>query len=249
MSALKPGTLCVIVAGCPENIGLIVEVLEHLGPCPPRDDAYRIQTVSGRHFPQLKMGADERLERGCSSEAITDRHKLRPLVEDEDESDVQTRATTNIAAQCHDHAVKPETIHTAPIVAPFSTHPFEPLDNPKGDYPYLVIRLMSAVYQREPIEIRLGTSRVHIGHRTTYVQHRSPRTPEGQVSEECRLLLLQGVSEAVRRLKHRMCVVWQHKSCSFVELDGTINESGTPPSGGATLPNGIAFNQRVPLNP
>lgn len=249
MSALKLGTLCVIVAGCPENIGLIVEVLEHLGPCPPRDDAYRIQTVSGRHFPQLKMGPNERLERGCSREAITDRHKLRPLVEDKDETDVQTSCSTKAGAQYHDQALNVESAHKGPKVAPFSTHPFEPLDNPKGDYPYLVIRLMSAVYQREPIEIRQGTSRVHIGHRTTYVQHRSPRTPEGQVSEECRLLLLQGVREAVRRLKHRMCVVWQHNSCSFVESDGTINESGDPPSGGATLPNSIAFDQRVPFNP
>jgi hypothetical protein len=89
MSVLKVGTLCVIVAGCPENIGLVVEVLEHLGLCPPRADAYLIRTTSGRHFPQLKMGPNERLARGCSNEAITDRHKLRPLVEDEDESDVQ----------------------------------------------------------------------------------------------------------------------------------------------------------------
>lgn len=90
MSVLKVGTLCVIVAGCPENIGLVVEVLEHLGPYPPRDDAYLIQTVSGRNFPQLKMGPKERLARGCYNEAITDRHKLRPLVEVKDESNAQS---------------------------------------------------------------------------------------------------------------------------------------------------------------
>ena len=48
MSSLKPGTLCVIIGGCPENIGLIVEVLEHIGPYPPRSDAYSIRTVTGR---------------------------------------------------------------------------------------------------------------------------------------------------------------------------------------------------------
>ena len=32
MSYLKPGTLCVIVAGCPANIGIVVEVLAYLGP-------------------------------------------------------------------------------------------------------------------------------------------------------------------------------------------------------------------------
>lgn len=79
MSVLKPGTRCVIVAGCPENIGLIVEVIEHLGAHDGREDAYRIATLTGRHFPQLKYG--KRLLSGYSQEAITDRHKLRPLVE------------------------------------------------------------------------------------------------------------------------------------------------------------------------
>ena len=81
METLKAGTLCVIVGGCPENIGLIVEVLEHIGPCPPRADAYLIRTVTGRNFPQLKVGRSERLAPGRSSDAITDRHKLRPLGE------------------------------------------------------------------------------------------------------------------------------------------------------------------------
>ena len=94
MSALKPGTLCVIIGGCPKNIGLIVEVLEHIGPYPPRSDAYSIRTVTGRNFPQLKIGEDERLEPGSFTEAITDRHKLRPLVgpkDDPEETDAVER--------------------------------------------------------------------------------------------------------------------------------------------------------------
>ena len=79
MSSLKLGTLCVIIGGCPKNIGLIVKVLEHIGPYPPRSDAYSIRTVTGRNFPQLKIGKDKRLESGSFTEAITDRHKLRPL--------------------------------------------------------------------------------------------------------------------------------------------------------------------------
>ena len=85
MSSLKLGTLCVIIGGCPENIGLIVEVLEHIGPYPPRSDAYSIRTVTGRNFPQLRIGEDERLESGSFTEAITDRHKLRPLVGPKDD--------------------------------------------------------------------------------------------------------------------------------------------------------------------
>ena len=78
MSYLKAGTLCVIVGGCPENLGLIVEVVAHLGRCGGREDAYEIKTVTSRKFNQMWRG--EKLVKGYSTEAITDRHKLRPLV-------------------------------------------------------------------------------------------------------------------------------------------------------------------------
>ena len=96
MSYLKPGTLCVIVAGCPANIGIVVEVLAYLGPCGGRDDAYSVRTVSGRPFAQLwdESGSERRLTtRGNSSECVTDRHKLRPLVDPkgEERADAATR--------------------------------------------------------------------------------------------------------------------------------------------------------------
>ena len=78
LSFLKPGTLCVIIAGCPENIGMVVEVIQHLGVYEDRQDAYLIRTTSGRHFHQLWSGND--LLRGQSDECVTDRHKLRQLV-------------------------------------------------------------------------------------------------------------------------------------------------------------------------
>jgi hypothetical protein len=85
MSLLKPGTLCVIIAGCPENIGLVVEVVEHLGVWESRQDAYVIRTTSGRKFYQVWCGND--LIRGYSDCCITDRHKLRPLVGSSDDAD------------------------------------------------------------------------------------------------------------------------------------------------------------------
>ena len=85
MSILSYGQRCVIVGGCPENIGLIVMVIQRLGVYQGREDAYWIRTVSRRPFHQLWMGND--LQRGASDEAITDRHKLRPLVDSKDESD------------------------------------------------------------------------------------------------------------------------------------------------------------------
>lgn len=83
MTYLKPGTLCVIVGGCPENIGLIVEVVCHLGRCDGREDAYEIKTVTKRKFNQLWSG--NQLVKGSSDTAITDRHKLRPLIGLDDE--------------------------------------------------------------------------------------------------------------------------------------------------------------------
>ena len=79
MSILKPGIRCVIIAGCPENIGLVVEIIERLGAYKGRDDAYYVRTVTGRNFHQLWDGGD--LLRGNINECVTDRHKLRPLVD------------------------------------------------------------------------------------------------------------------------------------------------------------------------
>lgn len=92
MTILKPETLCVIVGGCPENIGMIVAVIRHLGRYGSRSDAYHVRTVSGRHFHQLWKGGA--LIRGNSHDCITDRHKLRPLVEPGVASNVADSETT-----------------------------------------------------------------------------------------------------------------------------------------------------------
>ncbi|MFM9915285.1 MAG: hypothetical protein ACKVOX_05715 [Rhizobacter sp.] len=93
MSILNPGTRCVIVAGCPANIGLVVEVVRRIGPFADYEDAYRVKTVSGRPFRQLWSGND--LQRGSSSEAITDRRKLRPLVDPKDWVDAREIETAD----------------------------------------------------------------------------------------------------------------------------------------------------------
>jgi hypothetical protein len=71
--------------GVPGELGLIVEVVYRLGPCAGYRDGYRIRTVSDRPFAQLRMGGE--LRRGTSNVCLTERHKLRPLVEDKDEAD------------------------------------------------------------------------------------------------------------------------------------------------------------------
>lgn len=81
---LKRGTLCVIVGGCPENIGVVVEVLARLGRYGEREDAYHVRTVSGRPFAQIWRGRGTKrglLNNPGVTDCITDRHKLRPLVD------------------------------------------------------------------------------------------------------------------------------------------------------------------------
>jgi hypothetical protein len=96
MSILKPGTLCVIVAGCPENIGMVVEVIQHLGNYEGKENAYWIKTTTGRPFHQLWHGKE--LMRGSIDECITDRHKLRPLVggEDDEQDEVVERELVEV---------------------------------------------------------------------------------------------------------------------------------------------------------
>ena len=43
MSILSRGQRCVIIAGCPANIGLVVEVIARIGKHGTREDAYWIQ--------------------------------------------------------------------------------------------------------------------------------------------------------------------------------------------------------------
>lgn len=78
-SILKPGQRCVIIGGCPENIGLIVEVVCRVRPAGGHQDLYEIETISGRDFQQLWRGKN--LTPGNSSRAYTQRHKLRPLAD------------------------------------------------------------------------------------------------------------------------------------------------------------------------
>lgn len=122
--------------------------------------------------------------------------------------------------------------------------PSEPVDE-SNKYPYLVVRIMPAVYQRERIDVRIGEPSVAISPNRTYVQHPEPITDDGSMSVGCRTLLLNAIKEAVNRTKFRMSVIWGEGDVSYVEHDGSIKASTVIPSGGIQLPNKLAFDQRV----
>ena len=82
MSVLNKGQRCIVIAGCPKNIGILVEVIDHLGEVGDYQDCYEIVTISGRPFPELWAdGTHTRTVPGVSSIAMTERYKIRPLID------------------------------------------------------------------------------------------------------------------------------------------------------------------------
>jgi len=99
-------------------------------------------------------------------------------------------------------------------------------------HPHLVVRIYSAVYQREDIAIESGQPEVHVGFRSTFVRHPAPFTEDGDISQGCKDLLVAGVIRAVRRTGHRMSLVWAPNTCTYCEKDGSTKDLKTLPSGG-----------------
>lgn len=116
----------------------------------------------------------------------------------------------------------------------------------KAAYPHLIVRIYCAAYQRERIDVRVGTPAVGIkaGGRS-YVQCPEPLNPNGTLSLACREMLIIGVQAAVRRFKFRMCLVWAPGSCTYVEADSIINATEHP-SGGLSLLSPIQFDSGRP---
>jgi hypothetical protein len=105
-------------------------------------------------------------------------------------------------------------------------------------YPYLVIRFIPAVYQRDRIQIRVGPPAVEIVNRRCFVQHPAPFTADGTLSPDCRELLIAGVQTAVRRLGFRMWIAWAQSSCTSIEPD-RISPAGEP--SGGSVPFKVGF--------
>lgn len=121
---------------------------------------------------------------------------------------------------------------------------------PSHDEPYLVVRIMAAVYQRELIKILRGPHPLaQIGTGCCLIVHPYPFDEQGLPTSDCRCFLIAAVQNAVKAMGLRMCLVWSASSCAFVELDGLVRDSSEPPSGGFPVPFKIAFDKRVPLDP
>jgi len=138
-----------------------------------------------------------------------------------------------------------------PLASPWNPEPTS-RDSARA-FPYLVVRMMAGIYQREDFAIHVGTERIHIGHRDSFVHHPRPFADDGSVTPECRKAMIAAVLAAVRKFRFRMCLVWARDACTFVEPDGSTLAGTEPPwggfgtggVGGTPLPSDIEFDRRV----
>lgn len=114
-----------------------------------------------------------------------------------------------------------------------------------SQYPLIVVKL-GPVFQIERVAVRAGPPMAAIAYRGSFVQYPEPLDAEGELSAAARQLLLAAVQDAVRRFRHRMCIVWSRERCSYVERDG-VNESTSLPEGGVVPPSAIRFDVRERL--
>lgn len=102
----------------------------------------------------------------------------------------------------------------------------------KREFPYIVVRLMATVYQREDIDFRVGEPAAEIHARRSFVQHPEPFNADGSLTEGCRQLLVDTLLAASVRLRFRMCVVWEADSSTYAEPDGSVVHRRGRPTGG-----------------
>ena len=101
-------------------------------------------------------------------------------------------------------------------------------------FPYLVVRLMAAVYYRYPIEF------VHNGNanpdpEALTVFESDPFDADGKLTLESKRKLIEVVSFEARETGLRMCVVFGPMEAVYVEPEGAIREAARPPVGGVDI--------------
>lgn len=103
-------------------------------------------------------------------------------------------------------------------------------------FPYFVVRLMAAVYQREIVTVDQGPALAVIKHKGSRLSHPGIADNSRAISDAAKSFFEAALVRQVRRTKHRMCVVWGPDECTFVEPNGDIQRKSAPPLGGFLMP-------------
>ena len=100
--------------------------------------------------------------------------------------------------------------------------------SPTGKYPYVVLRLIAAVYQPCPV---IFTGRDFGSNRYITVREVFPFRKE-KLTSEARIALKKKVEAWGQNGRLRWCLVYGPDECVYFEVDGAINRSNETPSGG-----------------
>ncbi len=77
--------------------------------------------------------------------------------------------------------------------------PAGPTPDGANIYPFIVVRLMNAVYQAERVTVSRGKPAAGVGYKNSFLRHPSPFKRDRQISKAARDLLVAGVLAAVRK--------------------------------------------------
>lgn len=118
-------------------------------------------------------------------------------------------------------------------------------DSGENGYPYLVVRLMAAVYQREALAVKQGNPYAMVKHWGSYLSHPGVSADGKTIDTAAREYFEAAVLQMVQRTGFRMSIVWAKDECSFMEKDGSIERKLAPPSGGI---NAVIDYTRPPVS-
>lgn len=105
-----------------------------------------------------------------------------------------------------------------------------------GQYPYLVIRWMSGVYGRKKI-VFVDDGESALRKDALVVVAKGPCVTCGQLPVDQMPLIVAALRPIVMEQNRRMCLVLSANSCVFIEPDGKVEWSNSPPSGGLVIPD------------
>jgi hypothetical protein len=127
------------------------------------------------------------------------------------------------------------------MTSPLDRSPLPPLPPKPEHYPYVVVRIFSALYEK--YEIHFDPSAVLF-----VLDHDEQRWIIPTTDLDPRQAAIAAVRDQVTATGHRMCAVFGPKDCIYIEPDGSNVVSVRPPSGGlssAQLDNMMAGPQQV----
>lgn len=97
----------------------------------------------------------------------------------------------------------------------------------ESEYPYIIVRLMPAIYSRRSILFEADAC----SDKDLVIPDNQPYDKSGKLTKEARDEVISATLQAVKRTGFRMCAVFGKNDCVYCEPDGSTEKSGDCPNG------------------